>query len=133
MDKKAFRIQAKSVLEQAKIDIAYLKEATKPFGKISDRQPFEDNPEIYRGKLLIFKMSPIILFSESYSLGRTQVNRSVNLAALRSLEDKVRKIEIALGRIDDKDFGICRKCKNKIPEGRLILLPGAVFCVNCAQ
>lgn len=106
MNKELFKQKAKLELEKASIEIAQLKEFTKPIA-----------PENAIGR--ISRMDAIN-------------NRSVNVAALRSLEDKVRKIEKALQRINDTDFGVCGKCKNIIPEGRLLLLPGATLCVNCA-
>jgi len=59
-------------------------------------------------------------------------NKPVNEAALRTLEDKIRFIERALKRLDDSDFGICQQCKSQIPEGRLLLISGSIYCVNCA-
>ncbi len=106
MDKKVFEKQAKEILAKSKIEIENLKELTKPIA-----------PENSIGR--ISRMDAIN-------------NKSVNEAALRTLEQKVKRIESALMRIGDKDFGICRKCKKNIPEGRLLLLPGSIFCVNCA-
>jgi DnaK suppressor protein len=60
-------------------------------------------------------------------------NKSVNDAALRKAELKLSNLQIALGKIDDADFGICIRCKNPIPMGRIFLLPQAITCVNCAQ
>ena len=31
------------------------------------------------------------------------------------------------------DFGLCVKCKNEIPPGRLLLVPESTKCVNCAR
>ena len=60
-------------------------------------------------------------------------NKSVNEAALRKAETKLNNLEVALSKVDDNDFGICIKCKNEIPLGRIMLLPHAVTCVNCAK
>ncbi len=106
MDKKVFEQQAQKELKKSKEEVVQLKELTKPIA-----------PENAIGR--ISRMDAIN-------------NRSVNEASLRSLEDKVKKIEMALQRINDPDFGICRKCKCTIPEGRLLLMPGATLCVNCA-
>jgi len=106
MDKKAFEIQAREILEKSKIEIAQLKEMTKPIA-----------PENAIGR--ISRMDAIN-------------NKSVNEVSLRSLEDKVRKIENALARLNEKGFGLCKRCNNPIPEGRLLLLPGTTSCANCA-
>lgn len=106
MNKEIFKIKAEQELAKAKKGVLDLQELTKPIA-----------PENAIGR--ISRMDAIN-------------NKSVNEAALRTLIEKARKIESALQRIDERDFGICRKCKNVIPEGRLLLMPGTTLCVNCA-
>ena len=106
MDKKIFAQKAKHELEKTSVEIEQLKELTKPI-----------SPENAIGR--ISRMDAIN-------------NKSVNEASLRSLMEKAKKIEIALSKLNDPDFGTCRKCKNHIPEGRLLLMPGATLCVKCA-
>lgn len=106
MDKKLFKEKAEQVLSKSEKMILELKELTKPV-----------KPENSIGR--ISRMDAIN-------------NKSVNEAALRNLIERVKKIKSALHRIDESDFGICRKCKNTIPEGRLFILPGATLCVKCA-
>ena len=60
-------------------------------------------------------------------------NKSVNDAALRKAESKLKNLEVALTKVDDPDFGVCIRCKKEIPLGRIMLLPHAVTCVNCAK
>lgn len=60
-------------------------------------------------------------------------NKSVNEAALKKAELKLNNLKVALTKIDDADFGICVRCKNPIPLGRIFLLPQAITCVNCAR
>ncbi|MBT8254272.1 MAG: hypothetical protein HKN00_01685 [Flavobacteriaceae bacterium] len=60
-------------------------------------------------------------------------NKSVNEAALRKSEQKLKGLRIALSNIGDPEFGQCAKCKQEIPLGRILLLPHARFCVNCAR
>lgn len=59
-------------------------------------------------------------------------NKSVNEAALRSSETKLRNIEISLEKSEEPDFGKCRQCGHDIPVGRLIVMPGSTRCVGCA-
>jgi len=106
MDKKLFKQKAEIILDKSLVEISQLKELTKPIA-----------PENAIGR--ISRMDAIN-------------NKSVNEASLRSLEENVKKIKLALLRIDDPEFGMCRKCKNTIPEGRILLLPGTTLCVNCA-
>lgn len=59
-------------------------------------------------------------------------NKSVNEAALRKAENKLAKLKEALKRIDDDGFGICIKCGNAIPLGRILFVPQTQTCVNCS-
>jgi len=60
-------------------------------------------------------------------------NKSVNEAALRQSELKLKKLKDALGQINDADFGLCLICKAPIQAGRIILMPESRKCIKCAQ
>lgn len=60
-------------------------------------------------------------------------NKSVNEAALRSAQTKLRNIEISLEKAEEPEFGKCRQCGYDIPVGRLIVMPGSTRCVGCAS
>lgn len=47
--------------------------------------------------------------------------------------DLLRKVERALGRVDDATYGICESCGSQIPVARLEVLPYATECVSCAR
>lgn len=85
MDKKIFKRKAEQELIKAKKGILELEELTKPIA-----------PENAIGR--ISRMDAIN-------------NSSVNAAALRTLREKAKKIQSALQRINESDFGICVKCK----------------------
>ncbi len=60
-------------------------------------------------------------------------NKSVNEAALREAEQRQRKLKQVLARVHEPDFGLCRSCGQPIPDGRLMIRPESVLCVNCAS
>jgi len=60
-------------------------------------------------------------------------NKSVNEAALKQAEQKLKNLKVALSNINDVDFGLCFKCHNLIPIGRILLMPHTRYCVNCAN
>ena len=60
-------------------------------------------------------------------------NKSVNQVALNNAELKLNNLKIALTKIDDSDFGICIRCNNPIPLGRILLMPQVITCVNCSR
>lgn len=60
-------------------------------------------------------------------------NKSVMEAALREAQSKLKRLQGALGRLDDPEFGICSKCKQPIPFNRMKALPETQSCMNCAR
>ena len=95
------------MFEQTKSRIADLKELTKPIA-----------PENAIGR--ISRMDAIN-------------NKSVNEAALRIAEAKMSNLKVAFDKVDTEGFGNCLRCKQPIPMGRLMLMPGSTKCVRCAS
>jgi len=60
-------------------------------------------------------------------------NKSVTEAALRKAKDKLEKLHYALSKIDDPEFGICIKCRQPIPLGRILIMPQSRTCVSCSH
>ena len=60
-------------------------------------------------------------------------NKSVVEAALRKAEEKFNKLKLVLDKVNDADFGLCMRCGNLIPIGRILLMPQSRNCVRCAQ
>ena len=60
-------------------------------------------------------------------------NKSVNEASLRQAKIKLNNLKRVLSKIDDSDFGICLKCQQTIPVGRILIRPESLLCVNCAR
>ncbi len=60
-------------------------------------------------------------------------NKSITEAALRQSEEKLRNLNRVLSKIDDKDFGLCLKCHQQIPLGRILIRPESLYCVICAK
>ncbi|MFY0628549.1 MAG: TraR/DksA C4-type zinc finger protein [Reichenbachiella sp.] len=106
MDKAKIKSQIEKEIKVTQSKINDLKEQTKPI-----------SPENAIGR--VSRMDAIN-------------NKSVNEASLRQAQDKLNKLEIAITKIDSKEFGICVKCQKPIPVGRLMLMPHSNKCVNCA-
>ncbi len=43
------------------------------------------------------------------------------------------EIEVALGKIKDKQFGICEMCEEEISIQRLKVKPHAKYCIDCRE
>jgi len=57
--------------------------------------------------------------------------KSANERELRPAQFRLNKLECALRKIDDIDFGICFICEQPIPAVRLIEMPGTSRCTKC--
>ena len=60
-------------------------------------------------------------------------DRAVSEASLNAARHKLSRLENALGKVGQSDFGICVNCDNPIPSGRILLVPEATLCVPCAE
>ena len=60
------------------------------------------------------------------------LSQFANRLGMRDLM-RLRRIDAALARIGQKDFGECEYCGKQIGERRLMVLPGAETCVECAE
>ncbi len=60
-------------------------------------------------------------------------DRAVSEASLNAANAKRSRLETALAKIDRPDFGVCVRCENPIPTGRILLTPEAALCVPCAE
>ena len=60
-------------------------------------------------------------------------NKSVTEAALRQAEGKLNNLNRVLSQIGSKEFGLCLKCKQPIPVGRILIRPESLYCVRCAR
>ncbi|MFY0652519.1 MAG: TraR/DksA C4-type zinc finger protein [Cyclobacteriaceae bacterium] len=106
IDKNEIRIKIEQEIQNTEQNIVDLVELTKPI-----------SPENAIGR--ISRMDAIN-------------NKSINDASLLKSREKLKNLEIALDKLDTSDFGICIKCKRPIPLGRIMLMPHAKKCVNCA-
>ena len=72
------------------------------------------------------------------------VKDSVDLASndidIRLLEtigaqdvNRLKKVEAAIGRINNDRFGLCVKCNKKVDQERLQAIPYAALCIDCQK
>ena len=59
--------------------------------------------------------------------------KSVSEASLNAARIKLAKIERALKKLDDPEFGTCAICEEPIPIRRIMLMPETTVCVRCAE
>ncbi len=66
-------------------------------------------------------------------MGTDTDNAERRVYMLEKEYSNLNKINKALKRIYNKDFGICEICGCKIPAKRLKVLPWAKFCIFCKE
>ncbi|GAB7023892.1 TraR/DksA family transcriptional regulator [Salidesulfovibrio brasiliensis] len=82
------------------------------------------------------RMEPV---SPDASIGRlsrldNMVNQGVVEKQLSNTRVRILKLEEALRRVqEDEDFGLCAECGDPIPLKRLLAMPEAELCVECAS
>ena len=54
-------------------------------------------------------------------------------ATSRRRQARLTRIDAALARLDEGEFGYCQDCGEDIPAARLDLDPTATLCVSCAK
>jgi DnaK suppressor protein len=59
--------------------------------------------------------------------------QAMALAAERRRAAERQRVEAALRRIDEGEWGWCLKCGEEIAEARLVHDPSVTMCVNCAS
>ncbi|KKS44609.1 MAG: Sporulation protein, yteA family [candidate division CPR1 bacterium GW2011_GWA2_42_17] len=55
------------------------------------------------------------------------------LAAEYPLEEQLSDVNLALGKIEKGQYGICENCREEIPRARLEANPAAKLCMDCAK
>ena len=71
-----------------------------------------------------------------YGLGKGDpliVRWELNLALREEIEQRVERLEEALERLDEGDYGICESCQQSVDLERLEALPGTSLCIKCAR
>lgn len=58
-------------------------------------------------------------------------NKTINESSLREKKQELKKLKRAKENAESERFGICTKCGDEIPFGRLEYMPHTTRCVNC--
>ncbi|MDX1583697.1 MAG: TraR/DksA family transcriptional regulator [Thermoanaerobaculia bacterium] len=60
-------------------------------------------------------------------------SRELNFSLSNGERETLMKIDEALGRIDEGEYGHCMNCGQKIGDKRLKAIPWTPFCIDCAE
>jgi DnaK suppressor protein len=61
------------------------------------------------------------------------LSEDISLKQLSSHGENLRKIDEALRKLNEDTYGMCEDCGEKIEEGRLKILPFAIYCIDCQE
>ena len=75
---------------------------------------------------------------DQQTVGRISRMDAMQMQAMAQATERQRKlqlekIESALKRIDEDEYGYCTTCGEEIEEKRLQIDPATLLCINCAQ
>jgi len=59
--------------------------------------------------------------------------QAMSQAAQQRRGEELQRIQAALRRMDDDDYGYCLQCGDEIAEGRLKIEPAVTLCIKCAE
>ncbi|MDY0227328.1 MAG: TraR/DksA C4-type zinc finger protein [Desulfomicrobium apsheronum] len=105
--RREIKMRIEKRMQELRITIAQLEETSKP---VSLDQPI--------GRL---------------SRMDSMANQAISGQRLSDSKRTLMRLERALDRIDDDTFGICAECGEDIAPGRLLIMPEATLCVDCAE
>jgi DnaK suppressor protein len=71
--------------------------------------------------------------ADEVDLASSELNQSVALRLRDRERLLIQKIEIALSKIDEGNFGICEGCEEPIEIKRLEARPVAELCIRCKE
>src|ERR1700712_2684435 len=75
-----------------------------------------------------------VSFGKRVGDGTTEaVSRLTDVGVVDSLNATEERIEPALAKLEEDSYGICDRCGEAIPVGRLKVAPESVLCVACAR
>jgi len=106
----------------------------------------EKNARFYQEKLKQIKLELLSYVEKNFRSAKEETVESVpdisdeasknyNNQLMMNLEEqdweKLKLVDEALDSFDKGKYGICKTCKQKIPESRLNIIPFARYCVGC--
>lgn len=71
--------------------------------------------------------------TDSAEQAQERENEEVEGAIGAETEQSILEVKAALNRLDAGSYGLCARCGDSIPEGRLAARPETTLCVACAE
>lgn len=71
------------------------------------------------------------LLSDFLDQASIDQEQELSMLVKERTRDKLRRIDIALERMEHRRYGLCLRCEQEIPFARLKVQPSASYCVPC--
>jgi len=77
------------------------------------------------------EFNPLTESLDEGDFSQATVDREMEFLSRNALLQISKLIELSLNKIESGCYGICERCHQEIPEGRLKALPYTPYCVSC--
>lgn len=75
-----------------------------------------------------------IEFDENFAdSGQVAAEQGETKVLVNQLQDSLNGVQRALAKLDGGTYGTCERCAAEISEARLEVMPGARWCIACAN
>ncbi|MBA5866301.1 MAG: hypothetical protein GDA67_06335 [Nitrospira sp. CR1.3] len=71
------------------------------------------------------------LLSDPLDQASAEQEQELSLLVKERSREKLRQIDVALERMEQRRYGLCLRCEQEIPFARLKVQPAASYCVPC--
>ncbi|MDD5223957.1 MAG: TraR/DksA family transcriptional regulator [bacterium] len=68
-----------------------------------------------------------------YDLATSERDREFSLLVGNRTRQRLQEIDAALDRINEKSYGVCEDCGQRISSGRILAMPFTRLCVKCKE
>ena len=95
----------------------------------------EEKEKIEQELKLIYEKSTEIVrdVGDEVDFSVEEQERELNLLLKDREKVHLEAIEVALQRIETKEYGFCEECGDTINRKRLLVVPLAQYCISCQQ
>ncbi len=66
-------------------------------------------------------------------VGTDNFDRDLTIGLIENAEEGVRKIDIALDKLDNETYGLCETCEKMVSKARLQAIPFVQTCIQCQR
>ena len=60
-------------------------------------------------------------------------NMNITNSSFKQAQSKLAALEYILSTVGTSGFGRCKKCRKKIPIGRVLARSESLYCIQCSQ